>query len=161
MQDKRNMDNMVYNVYQARYMLFAMGLCALYCGLVYNDYFSLGLDFGSRYVFPESDGGKGRRGGRGGSASGGRSEDRERCQGRPCWGIWRPGGRLFGCDPVWHVAGNELLFFNSMKMKMAVILGLIQMTLGILMKGFNSLYTGGFGVDFWCEFMPMIIFDVP
>ncbi len=51
---QRGLDEMVAGVYGARYMLFAMGLMAVYAGLVYNDYFSLGLDlFGSRYEYHE------------------------------------------------------------------------------------------------------------
>ena len=29
----------------------------------------------------------------------------------------------FGIDPIWGVAGNELVFMNSLKMKLAVIFG--------------------------------------
>ena len=44
----------------------------------------------------------------------------------------------FGVDPAWHISGNELLFFNSMKMKSSVIIGILQMTLGICLKGMNG-----------------------
>ena len=40
------------DIYSARYMLFMMGSMGVYAGLVYNDYFSLGLNlFGSNYEF--------------------------------------------------------------------------------------------------------------
>jgi V-type ATPase 116kDa subunit family len=43
---------MVRDIYSARYMLFMMGSMGVYAGLVYNDYFSLGLNlFGSNYEF--------------------------------------------------------------------------------------------------------------
>ncbi|CAE7833551.1 VHA-a2, partial [Symbiodinium microadriaticum] len=37
----RSMDEMMKGMYSARYMLFMMGLYSVYCGLVYNDFFSL------------------------------------------------------------------------------------------------------------------------
>jgi V-type H+-transporting ATPase subunit a len=40
-------------------------------------------------------------------------------------------------------------------MKTSVILGVLQMSLGICMKGFNALYFGAY-VDFFFEFIPQI-----
>ena len=64
----------------------------------------------------------------------------------------------FGIDPAWHISSNELLFFNSMKMKMSVIIGIAQMTVGICLKGLNAYYFGE-QLDFLFEFLPMIVFD--
>ena len=55
-------------------------------------------------------------------------------------------------DPIWVKAGNELVFINSFKMKFAVILGVIQMIVGIILKGLNSLYFRKF-LDFIFEFI--------
>ena len=46
----------------------------------------------------------------------------------------------FGLDPTWHVAENELTFINSFKMKTSVILGVMQMTLGLVVKFSNAFY---------------------
>jgi len=62
-----------------------------------------------------------------------------------------------GLDPVWHVSQNELLFFNSFKMKLSVILGIIQMFMGTCLKGANALYFGE-TYDLLCEVIPMIAF---
>jgi len=44
-------------------------------------------------------------------------------------------------DPGWSVAdSNELLFVNSVKMKMAVIFGVLHMSFGVFHKGANTLY---------------------
>ena len=56
-------------------------------------------------------------------------------------------------DPIWVKAGNELVFINSFKMKFAVILGVIQMIVGIILKGLNTLYSRRF-LDFIFEFIP-------
>jgi len=45
-----------------------------------------------------------------------------------------------GFDPKWYMGKNGLTYMNSMKMKLSVILGVSQMTIGIFMKGFNYLY---------------------
>lgn len=137
---ERGQDEMVSGIYGARYMLLAMGIMAIYAGLVYNDYFSIGLDiFGSRYNYQDE--------------TDGTQAVREYPYGDP------QGVYPFGVDPAWKISGNELLFFNSMKMKMSVILGIAQMTFGIVLKGINSYYFKAH-LDLFCEFLPMILFDM-
>ena len=61
-----------------------------------------------------------------------------------------------GVDPVWYLAKNELSYMNSLKMKVAVILGVAQMTLGVVLKGFNYRYHGK-RLEFWFEAVPQLI----
>ena len=63
----------------------------------------------------------------------------------------------FGVDPKWYVSPNELSFMNSLKMKLAVIFGILQMTLGICLKGLNNLHAAAY-VDFFFEFIPQLVF---
>ncbi|TFJ82106.1 hypothetical protein NSK_006771 [Nannochloropsis salina CCMP1776] len=65
----------------------------------------------------------------------------------------------FGVDPAWHLSENSLLFLNSLKMKLSVVIGIIHMTWGIMLRGSNALYFRQ-NVDFIFEFLPMIIFDL-
>lgn len=65
----------------------------------------------------------------------------------------------FGIDPVWGRAENELVFVNSLKMKMSVIIAIIHMTLGVCCKAANSLYFKK-KLDFYLEFIPQLIFLV-
>jgi V-type H+-transporting ATPase subunit a len=63
----------------------------------------------------------------------------------------------FGLDPMWHVTSNELLFFNSFKMKLSVIFGILQMFFGTCLKGINSIYFGE-KLDLYFEVIPMVVF---
>ena len=138
--ESRNMDEMFKSIYSARYMMLGMGLCSVYAGLVYNDYFSLGLNlFGSSYSWF-------------------RYETGEKGQLKGVYGD-PMNVYPFGVDPAWHVAANELLFFNSMKMKMSVILGIIQMIWGVCLKGLNAVHFKS-KLDLFAEFVPQFIFAV-
>lgn len=138
--DSRGLGEMMKGIYSARYMLAGMGVCSVYCGLIYNDYFSLCFNlFGSRWHWDSHEEG---------AKAINRGEYGDSSKVYP-----------FGVDPAWHVAANELLFFNSMKMKMSVILGIIQMTFGICLKGMNAHFFRS-KLDFFGEFVPMIVFDM-
>ena len=115
-----------------RYLLLLMGFFATYCGFIYNDMMALPLNlFGSCY-----------------ENVGGTSKDvilKDDC-------IYP-----FGVDPKWYVSPNELNFMNSLKMKLAVIYGVMQMSLGVSMKGFNAVYKRNY-VELLFEFLPQIVF---
>lgn len=126
-----------------RYMITMMGFFAVYAGMIYNDFCSLGVDFfGSRWKFvgqddlDVDDGSLAKQTAPFGSAE----------------SVYP-----FGLDPIWHVTSNELLFFNSFKMKLSVILGIVQMFAGTCLKGCNALYFGE-RLDFLYEFIPMVVF---
>ena len=60
-------------------------------------------------------------------------------------------------DPVWGRAKQNLQFVNSLKMKVSVIIAILHMTVGVIIKAFNSLYFKK-KLDFFFEFIPQFIF---
>lgn len=66
---------------------------------------------------------------------------------------------MFGLDPVWKIANNRMTFTNSYKMKLAVILGVVHMTVGILLRGVNSIRKRAF-LDLFAGALPQLIFMV-
>ena len=119
---------------KTRYFFLLCGFFAFFNGWIYNDFFAMPLGiFGSCYK-NEVD------------------EKGEKI-------IKRKGDCVYpiGLDPKWYVASNELSFLNSFKMKMSVIIGVLQMILGLFLKGFNGIYFGDY-VDFLFEFLPQLIF---
>mmetsp|Transcript_30620 Transcript_30620/g.70091 ORF Transcript_30620/g.70091 Transcript_30620/m.70091 type:complete len:869 (-) Transcript_30620:166-2772(-) len=141
--DNAKLSEIMGGLHSGRYMFTMMGACAVYAGVVYNDAFSLGINFfKSRWEFEELEEGTvgtipSEYGSYGSSES-----------------VYP-----FGLDPIWHVASNELLFFNSFKMKVSVILGIFQMFMGTCLRGINAIYFGE-TLDFLFEFLPMVTFAV-
>jgi V-type H+-transporting ATPase subunit a len=110
-------------------VVFWMG----YCGLIYNEFF--GLNFG---IFSS------------------------------CYSILQQDNKLsavrqdncvfsFGVDSVWKVADNEMAFTNSLKMKVAVILGVVHMMFGLFIKLYNNLRQRQW-VDLLTLTLPQMVF---
>lgn len=59
----------------------------------------------------------------------------------------------FGFDHKWAISDQLLSYTNNFKMKTAVILAIVQMSLGICMKGLNALHFRN-RLDFFFEFVP-------
>jgi V-type H+-transporting ATPase subunit a len=91
-------------------MLILMGFFAVYCGLIYNEFFSVPLPLGESCYDLES-----------------RAREPNCVYG-------------FGADWIWGISRNETQFVNSFKMKFSIIIGVIQMLLGSFLKGLNAWY---------------------
>lgn len=136
-------DELTGGLHMGRYMILMMGFFAVYAGFVYNDCFSLGLNlFGSRYHFDGQEDGTVEEGDIGELIAEFGTEE----------SVYP-----FGLDPMWHIASNELLFFNSFKMKLSVILGITQMCFGVVLRGINAVYFNE-KLDLFFEVIPMVIF---
>jgi V-type H+-transporting ATPase subunit a len=130
----QNAEGFKYDVpaaYMARYMVLAMGIFATFAGFMYNDFFSVGLQ-----IFPSSFE----------HVGGGQYQPKEDYHPYP-----------FGLDWAWCGATNELLYVNSLKMKLSVLFGVLQMTVGVFLKWSNAIYERNF-TDFFFECIPMLMF---
>lgn len=134
-------------LYDMRYMILMMGLFAIYVGFLYNDVFALGFNFfESRWVSPKSP----------------NPGIPVQLSPKPWFDRKNAGGigpYPFGVDPAWHGAENELVYMNSLKMKTSVILGVVQMMVGLLLRFSNAIYERNM-VNFWFECVPMMVFMV-
>ena len=116
-----------------RYILLLMGFFSFFCGIIYNDFMAIPLSvFQSCYI-----------------------NDKNSDKAIKKEGCTYP----VGMDPKWYSSSNELTFMNSFKMKWSVIVGVIQMTLGIILRGLNNLFFGDY-LGFFLEFIPQLIFMV-
>merc|ERR1740128_419306 len=63
----------------------------------------------------------------------------------------------FGIDPVWQISTNKIVFLNSFKMKISIIIGVIHMMFGVILSLWNNKYFAK-SVNIYCEFIPQITF---
>lgn len=126
-----------------------MGIFATYAGFLYNDFFSIGLEMmQSRFVDNDNNGMY--------------TPIYDTTNGCNTESQHTGGPYPFGLDPAWTGASNELLFVNSLKMKLSVLFGVIQMSLGLIFRVCNAMGQGTKKnwVDFFLECIPMIVFMV-
>ncbi len=131
-------EGLVKQLHEHRYILVAMGFFAVYAGLIYTEFFAIGVNlFGSRYGCTPSN-------------PEAHSVECERLD-------ETKGPYPFGLDPAWSIASNQLLFVNSLKMKVSVLFGVAQMLLGIGLKFSNSVYFRNW-TDLVFECVPQLAF---
>lgn len=105
---KTKLNELVEMAFYGRYIMLMMGIFSIYTGLIYNDAFSKSLTlFSSQWEW-----------------------SKENTSGDGFEGILKGDYRYpFGLDWNWHGADNELLFSNSFKMKMSILLGWAHVSL--------------------------------
>ncbi|KAL1973355.1 hypothetical protein VTN31DRAFT_5990 [Thermomyces dupontii] len=133
---RTKLDELTYMAFYGRYIMLLMGIFSMYTGLIYNDAFSLSFElFPSQWKWPE--------------------EIRE---GEAVDASLKDGYRYpFGLDWNWHAAENSLLFTNSYKMKMSILLGWAHMTYSLTLQYINARHFKS-KVDLWGNFVPGMIF---
>ncbi|XP_006365749.1 V-type proton ATPase subunit a1-like isoform X1 [Solanum tuberosum] len=124
-------------LFGGRYVLLLMSIFSIYCGLIYNEFFSVPF-----HIFGDS---------------------AYKCRDATCSDAQTVGlikykdPYPFGVDPSWRGSRSELPFLNSLKMKMSILLGVAQMNLGIILSYFNARFFSS-SLDIKYQFIPQIIF---
>ncbi|XP_052495217.1 V-type proton ATPase 116 kDa subunit a 4 [Budorcas taxicolor] len=144
--------NEIWNTFfHGRYLILLMGIFSIYTGLIYNDCFAKSLNiFGSSWsVQPMF---------RNGTWSMQVLKTNPLLQLDPAVpGVYSGNPYPFGIDPIWNLASNKLTFLNSYKMKMSVILGIVQMVFGVLLSLFNYRFFRN-TLNIILQFIPEMIF---
>ncbi|UYV80401.1 ATP6V0A1 [Cordylochernes scorpioides] len=131
--------------YDGRYIILLMGLFSVYTGMIYNDMFSLSTNiFGSSWTVKDI--------------------DYPLLQKEVTISLdpkynFTGSPYAFGMDSVWQLSKNKILYLNSYKMKLSVILGVLQMIFGVVLSAFNHIHFKE-TYDILCEFIPQMIFLV-
>ncbi|UJR34867.1 hypothetical protein I4U23_027645 [Adineta vaga] len=136
-----------------RYIILLMGIFSIYTGLMYNDVFSKSMNiFGSawRVKFDDTILLK---------------ADSVTLEANPTpyadaphyVQMYSGNPYAIGLDPIWQISVNKITFTNSIKMKFAIIIGIIQMSFGVFLSLWNHIYFKHYNAIF-LEFLPQIIF---
>mmetsp|Transcript_1664 Transcript_1664/g.5908 ORF Transcript_1664/g.5908 Transcript_1664/m.5908 type:complete len:860 (-) Transcript_1664:40-2619(-) len=140
---KIKLPEMVDTLYEGRWLFLLMTIASMYCGLLYNEFFGLPMNlFGSDWTYSV-----------------------------PYYKkmfATEAGNYLYplGVDPLWKGANNELFYYNSLKMKTSVCMGVVQMLVGIVMSAYNAIYFATstdpkakktYWLNIFMEFVPQMI----
>ncbi|KAJ6017683.1 hypothetical protein N7451_001062 [Penicillium sp. IBT 35674x] len=133
---RTKLDEISYMAFYGRYIMLLMGLFAMYTGVLYNDIFSKSMSFfSSAWEWPE-----------------------DLKAGQTVEATLKSDYRFpIGLDWNWHEAENSLLFSNSMKMKMSILLGWSHMTFALCFQLVNARHFKS-KVDIWGNFVPGMLF---
>ena len=140
----KTLNDMVQMCYGGRYVIILNGLFGMYVGLCYNEAFAFPMNFfgGTRWM-----------------ANNAPDDDSQFCS--PDWsengGCTQTGMYPMGIDPIWHRTTNKITFFNSYKMKISIVVGVLQMSVGIILSLLNHLEYRDWKKVFF-QFIPEFVF---
>ncbi|KAI9842252.1 MAG: H(+)-transporting V0 sector ATPase subunit a [Thelocarpon superellum] len=134
---KRKLDEIFSMAFYGRYIMLMMGVFSMYTGLIYNDAFSKPLTlFPSQWEWPSD-------------FQEGQTVDAS---------LNTKGYRYpFGLDWGWHGTENDLLFSNSYKMKLSILMGWAHMTYSLCLSYINARHFKS-PIDIWGNFVPGMVF---
>ncbi|XP_045469135.1 V-type proton ATPase 116 kDa subunit a1 isoform X2 [Harmonia axyridis] len=139
-------DNEIWNIFfGGRYLILLMGFFSMYTGLIYNDVFSKSINiFGSRWQTYNL------------NTTGVKLLPNEIML-DPATPEYMGTPYPIGMDPIWQLAQNKIIFQNSFKMKISIILGITHMLFGVSISLFNMKYFNQ-TMNILFDFIPQVIF---
>ncbi|XP_023161174.1 V-type proton ATPase 116 kDa subunit a [Drosophila hydei] len=132
----------IWNIFfGGRYIILLMGLFSCYTGIIYNDIFSKSMNlFGSNWVNNYN------------TSTVLTNPHLQMSPNTSAKGVYP-----LGLDPIWQLADNKIIFLNSFKMKLSIIIGVLHMIFGVSMSVFNFVHFKRYS-SILLEFVPQILF---
>lgn len=130
-------DELFAMAFYGRYIMLMMGIFSMYTGLIYCDAFSKEMAiFPSMWKWPENF-----------------------QKGEMVTATRKDSSYVypFGMDYSWHDTDNDLLFSNSYKMKLSILMGWCHMTFSLCWSLVNARHFKS-PIDIWGNFVPGMIF---
>ena len=133
-----SLNDMVAMCYGGRYVILLNGVFGMYVGLMYNEAFAFPMNFfgGTRWLDHAT------------------PEEYCSAESASCDLV---GQYPIGIDPIWHYTANKITFFNSYKMKVSIVVGVLQMSVGIFLSLLNHIEYRDWKKVFF-QFVPEWIF---
>uniref|UniRef100_A0A0A9YYC6 V-type proton ATPase subunit a n=2 Tax=Lygus hesperus TaxID=30085 RepID=A0A0A9YYC6_LYGHE len=141
---RKKSTNEIWNIFfGGRYIILLMGLFSMYTGFIYNDIFSKSMNiFGSSWKI---------------------NYDESTIEGNDFLTL-NPNGSDYtqepypmGVDPVWQLADNKIIFSNSYKMKLSIIIGVLHMIFGVCLSVANYIHNKQ-AIYILFDFLPQVLF---